>query len=307
MLPESRFASCVRITLLEAPMNFVQFHIGDWDSSTRLLSPLEKGIYIDLIFLYYSLERPLMRSECDRIARAYTDEEKRALEYILERFFIVDGDVYRHLRCDKEIKNTWSKSAKAAASAKARWDRQKANEARKAGDASNTPNECKSDASAMRTQVQTESERNADGILTDNRKPISIKDVSNETSSSISPTLALDGEPDAPKRAPSVPFSRIVSIYNEKLGSELGVCRQLNKKREGNLRQRWADIARIVESNDTKEVLEGFAAFYDKIGRSNFLMGRVAGCDFRATFDWIHNSTNFLKIYEGNYENGRKR
>lgn len=131
------------------------------------------------------------------------------------------------------------------------------------------------------------------------------KDVSDETSSSDSPALTLDGESDAPKRAPSVPLQKIVDTYNSKLGSQLGMCRQLNKQRQGNLRQRWADISRIVESKDPKEVLEGFAAFYDKIGRSDFLMGRAT--DFKATFDWIHNSSNFLKIYEGNYENGRKR
>lgn len=131
------------------------------------------------------------------------------------------------------------------------------------------------------------------------------KDVSDETSSSDSPELSLDGESDAPKRAPSVPLQKIVDTYNSKLGSQLGMCRQLNKQRQGNLRQRWADISRIVESKDPKEVLEGFAAFYDKIGRSDFLMGRAT--DFKATFDWIHNSSNFLKIYEGNYENGRKR
>lgn len=131
------------------------------------------------------------------------------------------------------------------------------------------------------------------------------KNLSDERFSSDSPALTLDGESDAPKRATSVPLQKIVDTYNSKLGSQLGMCRQLNKQRQGNLRQRWADISRIVESKDPKEVLEGFAAFYDKIGRSNFLMGRAA--DFKATFDWIHNSTNFLKIYEGNYENGRKR
>ena len=131
------------------------------------------------------------------------------------------------------------------------------------------------------------------------------KNLSDERFSSDSPALTLDSESDAPKRAPSVPLQKIVDTYNSKLGSQLGMCRQLNKQRQGNLRQRWSDISRIVESKDAKEAPEGFAAFYDKIGRSNFLMGRAA--DFKATFDWIHNSTNFLKIYEGNYENGRKR
>ena len=155
-------------------MNFVQFHIGDWDSSTRLLSPLEKGVYIDLLFLYYSLERPLMRSECDRISRAYTAEEKNALEYILGRFFMADGESYRHQRCDKEIEATRSKSVKAAASAKARWDRQKANESQKKMKTSQMQDACANHANASETHMQDECDRNADGMLTDNRKPITI-------------------------------------------------------------------------------------------------------------------------------------
>lgn len=155
-------------------MNFVQFHIGDWDSSTRLLSPLEKGVYIDLLFLYYSLERPLMRSECDRISRAYTAEEKNALEYILGRFFMADGESYRHQRCDKEIEATLSKSVKAAASAKARWDRQKANESQKKMKTSQMQDACANHANASETHMQDECDRNADGMLTDNRKPITI-------------------------------------------------------------------------------------------------------------------------------------
>jgi uncharacterized protein YdaU (DUF1376 family) len=155
-------------------MNFVQFHVGDWDSSTRLLSPLEKGIYIDLLFLYYSLERPLMRSECERISRAYTPEEKRALEYVLERFFMVEGDSYRHLRCDKEIEATRSKSAKAAASAKARWNRAKANIPCIHSEEEQLHEECEMDANASETHIRDASERNADGMLTDNRKPITI-------------------------------------------------------------------------------------------------------------------------------------
>lgn len=156
-------------------MNFVQFHIGDWDSSTRLLSPTEKGIYIDLLFLYYSLERPLMRSECERIARAYADSERQAMEYVLERFFMADGDSYRHLRCDQEIEATRSKSAKAAASAKARWDRQRANAAKRQKEHAPMQKECSDDANASKTHVQSECERNADAMLTDNRKPISNK------------------------------------------------------------------------------------------------------------------------------------
>ena len=133
------------------------------------------------------------------------------------------------------------------------------------------------------------------------------KNLSDERFSSDSPELSLDGESDAPKRAPGIPMQKIVETYNAKLGSTLGVCRQLNAQRKGNLRQRWMDIAAIVESNKPQDVLQGFSDYYAKVSRSDFLMGRKKDCTFKASFDWIHNSSNFLKIFEGNYENGRKQ
>lgn len=150
-------------------MNYIQFHVGDWDSSTRLLSPLEKGIYIDLLMLYYSTERPIMRSECERISRAYATEERQALEYVLERFFHRDGDAYVNRRCEEEIAKAAEKSKKAKKSADARW-----NKASRASDNSSESEICGCerntdvDANGMRTH----SERSADGMLTNNQEPI---------------------------------------------------------------------------------------------------------------------------------------
>lgn len=153
-------------------MNYVQFHVGDWDSSTRLLSPLEKGVYIDLLMLYYSVERPLMRSECERISRAYAPEEKAALEYVLDRFFHREGDVYAHRRCDEEIAKAAEKSEKAAKSAQARWN--KGSRGKKASDANanDMQNGCTCNADADANGMQTHSERNADAMLTNNQEPI---------------------------------------------------------------------------------------------------------------------------------------
>lgn len=158
-------------------MNYVQFHVGDWDSSTRLLSPLEKGVYIDLLMLYYSVERPLMRSECERISRAYAPEEKAALEYVLDRFFHREGDVYAHRRCDEEIAKAAEKSEKAAKSAQARWN--KGSRGKKASDANanDMQNECTCNADADANGMQTHSERNADAMLTNNQEPITNKET----------------------------------------------------------------------------------------------------------------------------------
>lgn len=133
----------------------------------------------------------------------------------------------------------------------------------------------------------------------------------NISSSSISDpeplTLTNDEKPAActRKKAPAVPFAQIVEIYNAKLGNDLGICRKLSETRKSVLRQRWKDVGEIVESSDPKEILSGFGCYYDKIARSSFLMGRAT--NFKATFDWIHKSENFIKTYEGNYENGRYR
>ncbi len=153
-------------------MNYVQFHVGDWDSSTRLLSPLEKGIYIDLLMLYYSVERPLMRSECERISRAYAPEEKTALEYVLNRFFHLEGDAYAHHRCDEEIARAAEKSEKASKSAKARWNKGSKAKAFPVADANDMQNGCERNTDVDADGMRTHSERSADGMLTNNQEPI---------------------------------------------------------------------------------------------------------------------------------------
>ena len=152
-----------------------------------------------------------------------------------------------------------------------------------------TPSPCKS--APLREHIR-EQEENISSSSTSDPEPL---------------TLTNDETPAActRKKAPAVPFAQIVEIYNAKLGNDLGICRKLSETRKSVLRQRWKDVGEIVESSDPKEILSGFGCYYDKIARSSFLMGRAT--NFKATFDWIHKSENFIKTYEGNYENGRYR
>lgn len=96
-------------------MNYVQFHWGDWVRSTQDLTPLERGIYIDLLQRYYQKERPLTDDECSRIARAYRDEEQKAMQYVLQTFFKREANAWRHDRCDEEIAKFNDISAKRSA------------------------------------------------------------------------------------------------------------------------------------------------------------------------------------------------
>lgn len=152
-------------------MNYVQFHLGDWESSTRLLSPLEKGIYIDLLMLYYSTEKPIVRSYFERITKAYTNEERKAFDFVISEFFEEREDGFHQHRCDEEIAKAQEKSKKAQKSVQARWAR--ASQTFKKSEKT----ECERNTDAIRTN----NERNTDVILTNNQEPIykeSIKKAS---------------------------------------------------------------------------------------------------------------------------------
>ena len=156
-------------------MLYFKFHIGDWASGTMGTTELERGIYLDLLLYSYAKERPIMRSECERIARTYTPEGKKAMEYVLERFFVKDGDCYRNQRVDKEIPHGKDKSEKARASANARWSKEKQALAQNSEPESTSNSQSERNADAMRTQSERnateECERNAEAMLTNNQEP----------------------------------------------------------------------------------------------------------------------------------------
>lgn len=104
-------------------MIFIQWHIGDWSTATRLLSPTEKGVYLDLLMQYYEQEAPLMPEECDRISRAYAPEEQKALQYVLTKFFTMKDGRYHNTRADSEINEYLTRCEKARKAAKRRWNK----------------------------------------------------------------------------------------------------------------------------------------------------------------------------------------
>lgn len=86
-------------------MNHYPHHIGDFNNATRHLTRVERSLYRDLIELYYDTEQPL-NSDTTKIARrvlAVTDDEKTALNLVLEEFFVLQDDGYHNTRCDAEI------------------------------------------------------------------------------------------------------------------------------------------------------------------------------------------------------------
>jgi len=80
--------------------------------------------YLRLLWIYYDTEEPLP-NQPDRIA-FQIGANPTDVRLILEHFFELDGDVYRHGRCDAEIAKYHEKSEKSAKAANARWENAKA-------------------------------------------------------------------------------------------------------------------------------------------------------------------------------------
>lgn len=108
-------------------MNYYKRHLGDYAKDTRHLSLAEHGAYCLLLDYYYSTERPIPDDRCERIANAYTDEERKAVRNVLEAFFTLAPEGWRNQRADEEIAEFHAKSLKAKASAEKRWSGRNAN------------------------------------------------------------------------------------------------------------------------------------------------------------------------------------
>ena len=177
-------------------MNYVQFHIGDWESGTRLLTPLEKGIYIDLLMLYYSTERPILRSYFDRITRGYTEDERKAFDYVVSQYFEEQDDGFHNARCDEEIAKAAEKSEKARKSIQARWNKAAKGPASSVSDTCRKPDES-TDA------IRTNNERNTDVLLTKNQEPITNINKKEEgtcvCASEEDDSFCLDSEEEKPQ------------------------------------------------------------------------------------------------------------
>lgn len=102
-------------------MNYYKRHLGDYAKDTRHLSLLEHGAYCLLLDYYYSTEKPIPDDRCERIAGARTEAEIAAVRSVLQEFFTRDGDFWRNKKADEVIAESTSKSAKARASASAKW------------------------------------------------------------------------------------------------------------------------------------------------------------------------------------------
>ena len=243
-------------------MNHYQFNIGDYRRRTGHLTHLEHGIYRSLIDTYYLTENPLDEN-LDKLMRSHSvrsADEQEAFKNVIEEFFFIDNFGYKHAHCDQELAKIYAKSEKARASAKARWLKSK-------------------DIDAV--ALQTDSERNAVGMLpiTHNPLPITQSSTSSEDDLFIKPKVE------------KVKYQGVIDCYH-KYCPDLTKVMKLTEARKKQVKARW---------NESEEYQNGeFWAFYfQTVAASDFLCGRSS--DWKADFQWLTKQENFIKVMEGKY------
>jgi len=124
-------------------MNHYPRHIGDMLTATIGMTLAERGAYAALLDQYYAHEGPLPlnKDECYRLAAAVSPEERKAIDYVLSKFFKPLADGWNQKRCNDELALYRERSASASASAQARWGKGNANAMRthSDGNASHKP------------------------------------------------------------------------------------------------------------------------------------------------------------------------
>lgn len=87
-------------------MNYYKRHIGDYAAATRHLSLLEHGVYCLLLDTYYTGEKalPVDTRAVQRLVNARSEDERAAVEVVLEEFFELHADGWHRADCDAQIK-----------------------------------------------------------------------------------------------------------------------------------------------------------------------------------------------------------
>ena len=252
-------------------MHYYQFNIGDYQSHTAHLEPIEDLTYRRLLDWYYLHETPIPHDLIEISRQIRMRSHSDCIASVLQEYFEKTDDGWIHHRANKEIAKTGDKSNKASKSAKIRWEKAK-------------------DANALQTQYESNATHNTLPITQNTEHKIK------ESKDSLSAGL------------PTCPHQEILNLYKKHL-PQLAQPRVWDGVRQTNLRQRWLQAAKpsIFSPQGYSSQTEGLAwwdSFFAYIANDTKLAQGFETKDrtWRPDLVWIVNATNFAKIIDGKYQ-----
>jgi len=281
-------------------MHYYQFHIGDYKSHTHHLTLLEDLAYRLLLDYYYLHESPITQRDIARLI-GMREHEQEVLT-VLNEFFISTDKGFINPRADSQIKTFHEHQAVSAWGAFCR-DNPKLKEfAEKDVFIQHfMENKHSEYVSTLRARYGQMMGTSSTHDATNNQEPI----TNNQVNTYICPP---DGAPEqsAGFKIPDCQHQGVIELYHQWLPT-LRKVEVWNATRQGYLRQRWREVAEELAQDkqiETAHVLNWWGEFFQHIGKSKFLTGKVNSKDgraFTADLEWILKPSNFAKIVEGKY------
>lgn len=260
-------------------MHYYQFNISDYRAATAHLSNDEDLAYRRLLDMYYDIEKPIPL-DIAWVARRIRIEASIVRD-VLNDMFVKQEDGWYHQRCQEVIAEYHAKAEQASRAGKASAERK-------------------------RNKTTTDVERTFNERTTDVQPTINQELLTNnQLNTCISPP---DGEPlaETVKKLPGCDHKSVIALYHQHLPTMRRI-EVWNDTRAGYLRQRWREVAtELGQEKDivVQDVLSWWEEFFQHVGKSKFLTGRVndkGGRAFVADLEWILKPSNFAKIIEGKY------
>jgi uncharacterized protein YdaU (DUF1376 family) len=241
-----------------AALPYMQLYVADYLADTMHLSAEEHGAYLLLIMNYWQTGKPINEKHISCITKI--DKEKVTdVIFTLQHFFNIDSTgLWHHKRIDEELEKVRKKSVKTSLagkkSAEKRWG----------------SNEKVTD---VITDVKSMLQHNCNHTDTD-----------------------TDTDTDniyIPKTVVSVPYEKIVNLYQETLPSLPGVAK-ITDERKKKIKKIWISDPGIKNLDDWKE-------YFNLIKTRKFLMGESNGSIWKANLDFLIEYKRFIDIVEGKY------
>jgi len=251
-------------------MHYYQFNIGDYRAATAHLSNDEDLAYRRLLDMYYDTEDQIPLDTQWVAKRLRLNIE--VVKAVLQDMFKLTELGWHNARCELVIEQYHAMAEKNRINGRL--------------------------GGRKKNPMATDSQPIAKATIND--KPI----TNNHINTSICPP---DGEPEPPiKKLPECDHKAVIELYHQNLPTMRRV-EVWNETRAGYLRQRWREVAAELAQEKTIEagdVLNWWAEFFQSVGKSRFLTGRVNckdGRAFVADLEWLIKPSNFAKIVEGKY------
>lgn len=243
-------------------MHYFKRNIGDYHKKAGRLSMLEHGAYTLLMDACYDREKfPTMDQALDW-CWARSDDEITAVKFVLEKFFVMDGQHYMQQRIADEIDGYHQKSK------------------------TNKQIALDREAARRAERERTEHETCTDEHLTKNQEPR----TTNQEPEDQQPC------PQQAENLPKLKFSEIQAAYNAICSPALPKCRAMTEKRKRQVR-RMVDI----EFNDKRPFREHGIGMWESYFRDCITNKHWIGENdrgWRADFDFVTKPDNAIKMLE---------